>query len=152
MLFALVVCAILVFVLKFAPFGRHIYAVGGNIQAAKTIGIRVGLIQIAVFVIAGVISAFAGVLMSLRLGTFQANVGENWTMNAITAAVLGGTAMTGGVGNPVGTICGGLLIGTINYALGLLSVSAYWQSIVLGVVVIVAISIDSISKMKRISN
>lgn len=151
MIFALIICAALALMLRYTPFGRHIYAIGGNPNAARIVGVRVERVQVATYLIAGGIAAFAGILMALRLGTFQPNVGENWTMNGITAAVLGGTAMKGGVGGVVGTIAGGLLIGTINYALGLLSVSAYWQSVVLGAVVIGAVAIDALTRTKRLA-
>jgi ribose transport system permease protein len=108
-LIMLIICAVLVITLRYAPFGRHIYAVGGNENAAKIVGIRVDKVKMWVYSLAGLLSACAGILMVLRLGASQVNIGENWVMPSITAAILGGTAMSGGIGGMVGTIVGGLL-------------------------------------------
>lgn len=148
-LIMLLVLVILSFVLKYTAFGRHIYAVGGNESAARIVGIRHKRTKIGVYVIAGAIAGLAGVLMVLRLGSSQVNIGENWVMPSITAAVLGGTSMTGGSGGVGGTIIGGLLIAVISYSISLLGVSSYWDAVVTGTVVLIAISIDAINKRRQ---
>ncbi len=145
----LVLAIILIFILKRTSFGRHVYAVGGNENAAKIVGIRINKTKMAVYIIAGVLSAVAGVLMVLRLGSSQVNIGENWVMPSITASVLGGTSMSGGSGGIAGTIMGGLLMSTITFSISLLGISSYWDQIVTGAVVLIAISIDAIRRRKQ---
>lgn len=145
----LVLAIILIFVLKRTSFGRHVYAVGGNENAAKIVGIRINRTKMAVYILAGLLSAIAGVLMVLRLGSSQVNIGENWVMPSITASVLGGTSMSGGSGGIAGTIMGGLLMSTITFSISLLGISSYWDQIVTGAVVLIAISIDAIRRRKQ---
>ena len=87
--------------------------------------------------------------MVLRMGSSQVNIGENWVMPSITAAVLGGTSMSGGSGGILGTIVGGFLMSTISFSISLLGISSYWDQIVTGMVVLVAISIDAIRRKKQ---
>lgn len=143
-LFMLILGAILIFVLKNTPFGRHLYAVGGNVTAAKLVGINVEKTTIIAFMLSGVFAAFAGMLIMARLGTAQPTLGSTWVLPAITAAVLGGTSMTGGRGGILGTIIGALLMTEVSYAIVTMRVSTYWEQIVIGVVVIIAVLIDSI--------
>ncbi len=144
-----VIAVILILVLKFSTFGRHVYAVGGNEEASKIVGIRVNKTKMGVYCLAGLLSAAAGVLMVLRMGSSQVNIGENWVMPSITAAVLGGTSMSGGSGGILGTIVGGFLMSTISFSISLLGISSYWDQIVTGMVVLVAISIDAIRRKKQ---
>jgi len=145
----LILAAILIFILKRTSFGRHVYAVGGNENAAKIVGIRNNKTKMAVYIIAGLLSAVGGVLMVLRLGSSQVNIGENWVMPSITASVLGGTSMSGGSGGIGGTIMGGLLMSTISFSISLLGISSYWDLIVTGAVVLIAITIDAIRRKKQ---
>ncbi len=147
----IVLAVILIFVLKLTSFGRHIYAVGGNEEASKIVGIRVNKTKMGVYCLAGFLSAIAGVLMVLRMGSSQVNIGENWVMPSITAAVLGGTSMNGGSGGIGGTIVGGFLMATISYSISLLGISSYWDQVVTGLVVLIAISIDAIRRKKQAS-
>ena len=100
----------------------------------------------AVYALTGFISALAGILMVLRLGSSQVNIGENWAMPSITAGVLGGTSMNGGSGGIGGTIVGGLLMSVISFSISLLGISSYWDQIVTGVVVLIAVAIDAIRR------
>ena len=100
----------------------------------------------AVYALSGLLAAIAGVLMSCKLASFQVSIGESWQMDSITAAVLGGTSMTGGVGGVVGTIIGGLLSAVISTCITLLRISSYWETIVTGLVVLIAVFIDSLKK------
>jgi ribose transport system permease protein len=99
--------------------------------------------------ITGFISGLAGILMVLRLGSSQVNIGENWVMPSITAAVLGGTSMTGGSGSVGGTMVGGLLMAAISYSISLLGISSYWDEVVTGAVVLIAISLDAINRRRQ---
>jgi ribose transport system permease protein len=148
-LIALILALILMFILKYTPFGRHIYAVGGNRSAAKIVGIHVKRVELLCYTIAGGISAMAGVLMVCRMGSYQADIGSGWTMPSVTAAVLGGTAMTGGEGGIGGTIFGGLLMSVITYSISLMGIDSYWNEVVTGIVVLIAVYADAIRRKKR---
>ena len=124
-----VLAVILIYMLRYTSFGRHIYAVGGNEHAAKIVGIQINKTKMAVYALTGFISALAGILMVLRLGSSQVNIGENWAMPSITAGVLGGTSMNGGSGGIGGTIVGGLLMSVISFSISLLGISSYWDQI-----------------------
>ena len=141
-----VLAVILIYMLRYTSFGRHIYAVGGNEHAAKIVGIQINKTKMAVYALTGFISALAGILMVLRLGSSQVNIGENWAMPSITAGVLGGTSMNGGSGGIGGTIVGGLLMSVISFSISLLGISSYWDKIVTGVVVLIAVAIDAIRR------
>ncbi len=139
-----VVGAILFFVLKYTPFGRYLYAIGGNQTAAKLVGIKVNKNKSIVYMLSGVLSALAGMLMMARLATAQPTVGVNWVMPSITAAVLGGTSMSGGRGGVVGTVIGALLMTVISNAIVIMRLSTYMEQVVIGSVVIIAVLIDAI--------
>ena len=141
-----ILAVILIYMLRYTSFGRHIYAVGGNEHAARIVGIQINKTKMAVYALTGFISALAGILMVLRLGSSQVNIGENWAMPSITAGVLGGTSMNGGSGGIGGTIVGGLLMSVISFSISLLGISSYWDQIVTGVVVLIAVAIDAIRR------
>ena len=123
-------------------FGRHIYAIGGNEQAARISGLNVGRIKIGVYTLAGVLSGLAGLVLSSRIGSGQPGLGVGYELDAIAAAVIGGTSLTGGIGTIWGTMIGALIIGVLNNGLDLLNVSAYWQTIVKGSIIVIAVIID----------
>lgn len=139
-----VICFILTVVLKYTRYGRHIYALGGNRNCAKIVGIATERTEMSVYAISGLLSAFAGIMMACKLASFQATIGTTWQMGSITAAVLGGTSMAGGIGTVVGTIIGGLLSAVISTCITLLRVSSYWETIVTGAVVLIAVFIDAV--------
>ena len=122
-------------------FGRHIYAIGGNEQAARISGLNVGRIKIGVYTLAGVLSGLAGLVLSSRIGSGQPGLGVGYELDAI-AAVIGGTSLSGGIGTIWGTMIGALIIGVLNNGLDLLNVSAYWQTIVKGSIIVIAVIID----------
>jgi ribose transport system permease protein len=128
------------------PFGRYIYAIGNNANAARMLGIRVDAVRVCVFALAGFFSALAGMLMVARLGTAQPSIGDAWVLPPIAASVIGGVATTGGIGSPIGAIFGAAIIGIIENIIVLFGVSPYWQSVVSGAIVVLAISFDSISR------
>lgn len=139
---------ILLFV-KMTKTGRYIYAIGNNKEAAVILGIPVARIRILIYAIVGFVSAMAGILYVARLGSAQSTIGVNWPMNSIASSVIGGVALTGGIGNPAGALVGAAIISIIQNMIVLFGVNVYWQSAVSGIVVVLAISFSSISFMVR---
>lgn len=140
-------CLVIVaFVLGKTPFGRYMYAIGNNKAAAQILGIRVNRVRVIVFVCAGVLSALAGILMVARMGTAQPSIGENWVLPSIAASVIGGVSTTGGVGGPIGAIIGSAIVNIIENIIILVGINTYWQSGVSGAVVVIAISVDALSR------
>lgn len=142
----LLICTVLAVMLKFTKFGRHVYALGGNRNCAKIVGIKTEKVEVLVYCLSGLLAAIAGVMMTCKLASFQASIGANWVNPTISASVLGGTSMTGGIGGVVGTVIGGLLNSTVSTSITLLRVSSYWETVVTGGVVLVAVTIDAIKE------
>lgn len=134
------------FVMIKTPFGRYVYAIGNNTAAAKMLGVRVDLIRVGVFAFAGLLASLAGMLMVARLGTAQPSIGGTWVLPPIAASVIGGVATTGGVGSPIGAIFGAVIIAVIENIIVLFGVSPYWQSVVSGAIVVIAIAFDSLTR------
>ncbi|MBN3856863.1 ribose ABC transporter permease [Paraburkholderia sp. Ac-20340] len=128
--------------LRKTVFGRHIYATGGNAESAKLSGVKVDRIQLWVYTISGVMSALAGVVLTSRLNSAQPTAGTGYELDAIAAVVLGGTSLTGGRGWIFGTLVGALLIGVLNNGLNLLDVSSFYQQVIKGGVILLAVLID----------
>jgi ribose transport system permease protein len=124
------------------PFGRHVYAVGGNVEAAWLSGVRVGWIQFAVYTLSGLAAGIAGVLVASRLNAGYPRAGEFYELDAIAAVVVGGTSLFGGRGSIWGTLAGAFFIGVLNNGLNLFRVSPYDQLIVKGAVLLIAASLD----------
>ena len=129
-------------VLSRTPLGRHVYAVGGNLQAAWLAGVRVTRIQMTVYATSGVAAGLAGVLVASRLNAGYPRAGEYYELDAIAAVVVGGTSLFGGRGSIWGTLAGAFFIGILNNALNLYHVSTYDQMIVKGLVLLAATSLD----------
>jgi ribose transport system permease protein len=129
-------------VLGRTPFGRHVYAVGGNAQAAWLSGVRVFRIQMAVYALSGLAAGLAGVLVASRLNAGYPRAGEYYELDAIAAVVVGGTSLFGGRGSIWGTLAGAFFIGILNNALNLYHVSTYDQMVVKGLVLLAATSLD----------
>ena len=146
--FAVVFCGV---ILNRTKFGRNIYAVGDNRQAAEYTGINVKRVIFYVFVISGFMAALAGILTCTRTYSGQPNVGTGAEMDAISAVVLGGTSMTGGVGTVGGTVIGCLVIGIMNNGMNLMGIDSSWQYVVKGVVVLLAVFIDYVKKENKMS-
>jgi len=123
-------------------FGRYIYAIGGNEQAARVSGLNISRVKIGIYTLAGLLSGLAGIVLSSRISSGQPGLGMGYELDAIASAVIGGTSFSGGVGTVWGTMIGALIIGVLNNGLDLLNVSAYWQQIVKGAIIVVAIIID----------
>jgi inositol transport system permease protein len=129
-------------VLTFTRIGRHIYAVGGNEQAARAAGIHVGRVKMFAYTACGALTGLAGVVLAARITTGQPNAGVAYELDAIAAVVIGGTSLSGGIGTIGGTILGALLMGVIGNGLDLLNVSAYYQQIVKGLLIVGAVWLD----------
>ena len=130
-------------------FGRHVYAVGGNKDAAIFSGIKVKRVEVIVYTLIGFLSAFAGVVLSARMYSGQPTVGDGFELDAIAAVVLGGTSFSGGVGHIGGTLLGALIIGILNNGLNLLGINSFWQLVVKGLVILLAVYVDILKKKKR---
>jgi ribose/xylose/arabinose/galactoside ABC-type transport system permease subunit len=136
------IIAIGIFVLNFMKFGRHVYALGGNEAAAKSSGLNINFIKIGVYSIVGITAGLAGVVLSSRVMAGSPVLGQGYELDAIAAVVIGGTSLFGGVGSVAGTIVGALIIGVMNNGLDLLNVSSYYQQVVKGVIIILAVLLD----------
>ncbi|MEI2297294.1 ABC transporter permease [Ensifer sp. MJa1] len=130
-------------------FGRRAYLTGGNREAAVYSGIKVNRLKITIFMISGVMAAISGVLLSSRLFSAQTNAGMSYELDAIAAAVLGGTSLAGGVGTMVGTLIGALIIGVMNNGMNMLSVPYFYQLIVKGLVILIAVWLDVRAKQAK---
>ena len=133
-------------VLRWTYFGRDIYAVGGNADAARLSGISVGRTLIAAYAIAGLAAALGGVIQAGRLGAASPLVGSDIPLNAAAGVLLGGTSFTGGVGGVTGTAVGVLFIGTLQNGLAIAGVSSFWQQVVTGAILIAAVGIDRLQQ------
>lgn len=137
------------FVMNKTVFGRHIYAVGGNLKAAELSGIKTKHVDFMVFVNMGVLSALAGVVTTSRAGAAVATAGNMYELDAIAAAFIGGTAVSGGVGKISGAIIGALIMGVLNMGLSIMSVDSAWQQAIKGLVVLIAVSVDLIGSRRK---
>jgi len=139
----LVIMAVITHVLLTnTKFGRYVYAIGGNENAAVISGLNVGKYKVLIYTYAGLLSGLAGILLSSRISSGQPGLGTGYELDAIAAAVIGGTSLNGGIGTVWGTIVGALIIGILNNGLDLLNVSAYWQQILKGLIIVAAIILD----------
>lgn len=123
-------------------FGRYIYAIGGNENAARLSGIPISKVKIWVYSLAGLLAAVGGVLVTARLDSAQPNAGMSYELDAIAAVVIGGTSLSGGRGTILGTVLGAVIIGVLNNGLILLDVSPFWQQVIKGIVILLAVVID----------
>jgi len=128
------------------PFGRRVYAVGGNERAAELSGVRVPQIKFAVYVISGICAAVVGLVIAAQLAAAHPATGETFELNAIAAVVLGGTSLMGGRGSVGGTIIGAFVIGVLADGLILLGVSEFWQIVIKGMVIVLAVILDQMQQ------
>jgi ribose transport system permease protein len=140
--------AIFTVVTRRTILGRYIYAVGGNEQAARLTGLRVNRIKIYVYALGGALAAVAGLIVTARLDSAQPNAGLGYELDSIAAVVIGGTSLAGGRGSVWGTVLGCLIIGVLNNGLFLLDVSPFWQQVVKGLVILMAVALDKVSARK----
>lgn len=137
-----IVFLILWVILNKTPYGRKVYAVGGNYKASYISGINTDKVMIWVYVISALMAVLSGLVLTSRLNSAQPTAGTAYEMDAIAAVVLGGTSMSGGAGSLTGTLLGILILGVLNNGLNLLGVSSFYQQIVKGIVILVAVLID----------
>ncbi|MEW6974563.1 multiple monosaccharide ABC transporter permease [Trueperella pyogenes] len=137
------------FIMNYTRFGRHVYAVGGNLKAAQLSGIRTKRVDFLVFVNMGVLSAFAGIVTTSRAGAAVATAGNTYELDAIAAAYIGGAAVSGGIGKVSGAIVGALVMGVINMGLSILSVDSAYQQAIKGLVVLFAVAFDLATQKRR---
>ncbi|MBV9299143.1 MAG: ABC transporter permease [Verrucomicrobia bacterium] len=142
----LVVMAVVTHILyAHTKFGKYIYAIGGNEQAARVSGIDASRYKMLIYVYASFLAGLAGLVVSSRIGSGQPGLGVGYELDAIAAAVIGGTSLSaGGIGTVAGTIVGALIIGVLNNILDLMNVSAYWQQIIKGCIIVGAVILDQL--------
>ena len=145
---AVFIILIFYFFMRETLTGRYIYAIGGNKRAALLSGIKVDKVILLVYTLAGILSAVAGILVTSRLDSAQPNAGSGYELDAIAAVVIGGASLSGGRGSILGTVVGALIIGVLNNGLVLLDVSPFWQQIIKGFVILMAVIIDRYSNKK----
>jgi erythritol transport system permease protein len=138
--------ALAIFVASRTPFGRQVYAVGGNERAARLAGVRVARVKTRVYVLSGFCAALVGLIIAAQLGAAHPATGTTFELNAIAAVVLGGTSLMGGRGGIGGTLVGAFVIGVLADGLVLLGVSEFWQMVIKGLVIVVAVVLDQIQK------
>ncbi len=152
--FIMVVVAVLVAIFSFitrkSVFGRHLYAIGGNIKAARLSGINTQRVMFIVYTINALMAVVAGVVVTARLNSATPKAGQNYEMDAIAACFLGGVSISGGSGTVFGVLVGALIMGVLNNGMSLLGVSIDWQSTVKGLVVLIAVAFDMVTQNKAV--
>lgn len=135
--------------LKHTKFGKYVYAIGGNENAAVVSGINVDKYKVLIYTYAGFLAGLAGVVLSSRISSGQPGLGLSYELDAIASAVIGGTSLTGGIGTIPGTLIGAMIMGVLKNGLDLLNVSAYWQQIVKGLIIVGAVILDQMKHNKK---
>lgn len=148
-IYLLVVLVIVFIILNKTRLGRHIYAIGGNQKAAEFSGIRVRKVRMFVYIFSGIMGSLAGMVLSARSYSGNPVAGNGAEMDAIAAVVLGGASMAGGYGYIGGTMIGALIIGLLNNGLNLMRIDSYWQIILKGIVILVAVYVDYVKNLKK---
>ncbi|QCX33195.1 ribose ABC transporter permease [Caloramator sp. E03] len=142
----LIVFLIAYYIINETRFGRYVYALGGNEDSTRLSGINTDRIKMIVYIVSGIASAISGIIVTSRIGSASPNAGSGYELDAIAAVVLGGTSLSGGEGSITGTIIGAMIIGVLNNGLNLMNVSPFYQSIVKGLVILLAVLIDKRNK------
>ena len=132
-----------------ARFGKNLFAIGGNPEAARVSGVNVTLNLIGIYTLSGVFYAFGGLLEAGRIGSATNNLGFMYEMDAIAACVIGGVSFSGGVGTVFGVVVGVVIFTLINYGLSYIGVNPYWQYIIKGSIIVLAVAIDSLKHAKK---
>ncbi len=149
-IFLLVIfCIIGLVILMMTTFGRYVFAIGGNMSAAKLSGVRTQRIQTMVYVFSSICAWMAGLILAARISSGQPNAGESYEMDAIAATAIGGTSMNGGIGSLTGTIIGFIILGLLQNSMNLMNINSFWQQIVKGILIIVAVFLDMRTKGKK---
>jgi ribose/xylose/arabinose/galactoside ABC-type transport system permease subunit len=148
-LFAVLFIAIFSFILNRTVFGRHVYAIGGNEEAARLAGVNVDRVTFLLYAITGLSVGVAAIVLSSRLGTGDPNIGIGFEFDVIVAVILGGTSLAGGVGRISGTVIGALIVGFLSNGLNLIGVEPFWQYIAKGAALVVAVVLDRLAARNR---
>ena len=148
-IYMLIVFVIVWILLNRTKYGRRVYAIGGNEEAARFSGIKIDRVKIITYVLSGLLAALAGIITCARMYSGQPVIGETMPMDAIAGVVLGGTSMNGGFGTLTGTIIGCIIMGVINNGMNLIGLNAFWQQIAKGVVILIAVYADAMKKKSR---
>jgi len=144
-----VIAVIMVAVMKYTKYSRRIYAIGGNEEVAFLAGIKVNIYKISVYTISGLFASIGGLVVLSRIGQATPAMGGDYALQSITAAVIGGIALSGGRGKIIGAVLGGIMLGLITNALNMLRVPSYYQYMVLGIVIIAAVIVSSLGDRKK---
>ena len=147
--YALVAIVLMWIIWNKTRFGKNLFAIGGNPEAARVSGVNVTLNLLGVYTLSGVFYAFGGLLEAGRIGSATNNLGFMYEMDAIAACVIGGVSFSGGVGTVVGVVMGVVIFTLINYGLSYIGVSPYWQYIIKGTIIVMAVAIDSLKHAKK---
>jgi ribose transport system permease protein len=145
----LVVAAVAHLILKQTPLGLRIFSVGGSEETTRLAGVHVGTVKFSVYIFSGICAALSGLILTARLWSAQPNIGIGLELDAIAAAVLGGTSLAGGIGGVPGTLAGAFIIGTLSNGLNLLEVPSYNQQVVKGIIFIAAVMLDYFIKQRQ---
>lgn len=143
-----IVFIVLYVLLHKTAFGKSVYAIGGNEKAAYISGVKLNKVKIIIYSISGIMASISGLIITSRLSSAQPTAGASYEMDAIAAVVLGGTSLSGSKGRILGTLIGALIIGVLNNGLNIIGVSAFWQQVVKGVVILIAVLIDRFKVVK----
>lgn len=144
-LIIMIICYVIFHIIsKYTVFGRSVYMIGGNAQASFLAGIKVNKVRFQLYLLNGLMCGVAGVILSAQTGAGMPNAASTYNMTALSAVILGGAALTGGKGTIFGTLLGSMVLAILNNGMTLLSVGSYWQYIIIGLVLLAAVSIDAI--------
>jgi inositol transport system permease protein len=135
--------------LRYTPYGRHVYAAGGNPEAARLTGLRVDRVLTSVYAIMGCLAGLAGFIQSARLSSAEATAGLGFELTVIASVVIGGTSLMGGIGGVAGTVVGTILIGVLLNGLVIMNVNPYYQQIIIGIIIVLAVGFDTYAKSRR---
>ena len=142
----LIIAIVLSLVLEHTRAGRHLKGYGGNREAVRLSGVNINRVELAAYTVSGLFCAIGGIIMASRLTLGSNSAGDGWELTAIASVVIGGASMTGGIGGVGGTIVGTLVMGLIGNVMNLLKVSIYWQQIIKGIIILVAVYASSVRK------
>jgi ribose transport system permease protein len=145
----LVMWALTVGILRSTYSGRCMYAIGGNEEAARLSGISVSRQKLIIYTLSGLFAGIAGILLTARLASGDPQAGFTYELDAIAAVVIGGASLSGGVGNASGTLIGALILGVLRNGLNLLNVSAFWQQVIIGAVIALAVMTDTLRRRRK---
>lgn len=148
-IYSFVLLAVMILILGRSKFGRQLYTVGGNEEAARFSGINIKKVKIIVYTLCGALASFSGIILAARMYSGQPTAGDGFELDAIAASVLGGVSFSGGVGKLGGTIIGVLVLGVLTNGLNLLNINSFWQYIIKGIIILLAVYLDILKKRRE---